>query len=390
MDEPVRASLDRLIGYVEGEEFRGYDPYDFLNSSIPFGRLGKTGQTLAIQAGKRIPFNVRPWIGIDGQRNPKALGLFLSAYAILHRIDGNPERIEIMRALFRWLTDLAAPGFSGCCWGYPFTWASPGVVIPKFYPSVVVTSFAVKGIHAYFQATGDKKALDAVISASQYVKRDLPVTRDDHGICFAYSGMKRDACFNASLLGAEILAIAHSITPDGESLKLARQAVDFVRSRQKKDGRWNYSVDLPSGKEDAQIDFHQGFILESLRNIQRLTGSGESPTLRSVLAGAEFYLRQQVVDGERVKYRWPRIYPTDIHNQAQAIITFANLSETDSRFLECSGKILAWTIEHMQDPEKGYFYYRRGRCTTNRIPFMRWGQAWMLLALATYLERRGA
>jgi hypothetical protein len=45
--------------------------------------------------------------------------------------------------------------------------------------------------------------------------------------------------------------------------------------------------------------------------------------------------------------------------------------------------VLDWTVREMQDPEEGFFYYRKGRLFTNRTPFMRWGQAWMLLALAT-------
>ncbi len=35
----------------------------------------------------------------------------------------------------------------------------------------------------------------------------------------------------------------------------------------------------------------------------------------------------------------------------------------------------------MQDPS-GFFYYRKYPWFTNKIPFIRWGQAWMLLALS--------
>jgi hypothetical protein len=36
--------------------------------------------------------------------------------------------------------------------------------------------------------------------------------------------------------------------------------------------------------------------------------------------------------------------------------------------------------------ERGYFYYRVLRFLTIRISYMRWSQAWMLLALTTLLE----
>jgi len=35
---------------------------------------------------------------------------------------------------------------------------------------------------------------------------------------------------------------------------------------------------------------------------------------------------------------------------------------------------------------EGYFYYQRHRFHTNRIPYMRWSQAWMMYALARVNE----
>jgi len=33
----------------------------------------------------------------------------------------------------------------------------------------------------------------------------------------------------------------------------------------------------------------------------------------------------------------------------------------------------------------GYFYFRKNRFITNRIPYLRWGQAWAFHALTAYL-----
>jgi len=43
--------------------------------------------------------------------------------------------------------------------------------------------------------------------------------------------------------------------------------------------------------------------------------------------------------------------------------------------------IARWTIENMQD-KTGYFYYRKYPMFTNKIPFMRWAQGWMMVALS--------
>ena len=80
----ARASVE---AYVENENFKGYDPYDTLNSTLPFNWLGKWGPVLAIQFQKRNPLNIRPAIGIKKEHNPKAIGLFLHAYSIKYLKD---------------------------------------------------------------------------------------------------------------------------------------------------------------------------------------------------------------------------------------------------------------------------------------------------------------
>ena len=37
----IDQSLEKLLHYVQLEGFKGYDPYDTLNSVIPFAKLGK-------------------------------------------------------------------------------------------------------------------------------------------------------------------------------------------------------------------------------------------------------------------------------------------------------------------------------------------------------------
>ena len=48
----LEASLNRLKDYIEKEGFKGYDPYDTLNSFIPFSKMGKWIPALAIQFQK--------------------------------------------------------------------------------------------------------------------------------------------------------------------------------------------------------------------------------------------------------------------------------------------------------------------------------------------------
>ena len=86
-------SLKKLINYIEGEDFRGYDPYDALNS--PFLKFlsfnSKYPGIIFTQTIKRSPLNPRPLLGIKKELNPKALGLFLWGYSKLYAVEKKEE-----------------------------------------------------------------------------------------------------------------------------------------------------------------------------------------------------------------------------------------------------------------------------------------------------------
>jgi len=52
---PFENALDKLQAYIECEQFKGYDPYDTLNSPVPFKYFGKLIPVLALQFQKRNP-----------------------------------------------------------------------------------------------------------------------------------------------------------------------------------------------------------------------------------------------------------------------------------------------------------------------------------------------
>ena len=48
-------------------------------------------------------------------------------------------------------------------------------------------------------------------------------------------------------------------------------------------------------------------------------------------------------------------------------------------------RALNWTINNMFDHKENFFPYQKWPFFTNKIQYMRWGQAWMLRALSTLL-----
>jgi hypothetical protein len=381
MSGMIKASLEKLLGYVVDEGYAGYDPYDTLKSPVPFHWLGKWGPVLAIQFQKRNPVNIRPLIGVKKGRNPKAIGLFLRAYSMLYRSDPRSEYRQRMREFFSWLREHPSKGYSCYCWGYDFPWASPVKYVDAYAPNIVATGFVVKGMYEYWLALGaevEAEVREVLEGAADFVLKHLERIEDATGVCISYTPVMKDACYNASLLGAEILARYSAVTGSDIHRDLIERSVDFVVARQLDNGCWNYSIDIESGKERVQIDFHQGYVIESIEEIMCLTGNRKLEWVEAVSKGLEFYRNEQFLDTGRSKWRLPKEWPVEIHNQAQGIVTFRMFDE----YRDFADTIAEYTIREMQD-KRGYFYYQKFPWYTNKISYMRWSNAWMAVALST-------
>src|SRR5665647_2223365 len=79
----------KLADYCQKESFKGYDPFDGLNSRLfvifPFLKKSSLFKLAWIQFFKRCPVNFRKIAGIKKEYNPKGLGLFLSGYCNLYK-----------------------------------------------------------------------------------------------------------------------------------------------------------------------------------------------------------------------------------------------------------------------------------------------------------------
>lgn len=382
----ISNTISRLSDYIIKENFRGYDPYDILNSWLPFHFTGKWGQAIAIQFQKRNPVNIRPLIGVKKGINPKAMGLLLSAYCSLYEKLREAKYKIISDKIFEWLMDNTSEGYSGNCWGYNFPWVNPGGKLEKYTPSVVVTSFVINGLFDYYQSSRAETAKNAVISSTDYLLKDLGIIDNKEGIAFPYTHLSSGICYNASLLGANILLKAYLLSRDQTLLDQAIKTVIYILSKQKADGRWNYSYNPKTGMERRQIDYHQGYILDVLFEFHCKNVMNDETLYEAIKKGAEFYRCNQFLKTGQSLWRFPKKYPVDIHNQAQGIITFTLLSELNPEYLEFARLIASWTMEHLLDI-KGFFYYRRNAWFTNRISYMRWSQSWMLLALTKLFNK---
>ncbi len=386
-------ALYKLLRYCRSQSWAGYDPYDALNSPLAraVGRGGKLGRTLMIQAVKRAPINLRPLLGIKKDLNPKAVALAARAVSLLAKTGGtllNPLRVnsaEDLKQDFDFLmgslTKLRNGRYTEACWGYNFDWQSRAFFAPRGTPNVVCTVFAAHAYLDWFDATQDERALETAKSSCRFLLDVLNRTSSEEGHCFSYTPLDSARVHNVNLLAAELLARCYGIDQQDEYFEAARRAVDFTVARQRADGSWPYGE---SSSQQWIDSFHTGFIIVSLKNIIKWLGVNDWQS--NLFRGYEFYRDRFFLADFTPKYYHNKLHPVDIHAAAQAVITFVEMKDLmpeASLKATCSAR---WAIERMQDPA-GFFYFQRQRFYTIKIPYMRWGQAWMLYALSLYYTR---
>jgi hypothetical protein len=377
----VGRCLEEMRSYIESADYAGYDPYDALNSPL-LSRMAvhrRWMRIAAIQCLRCCPVNFRPLLGIAKGHNPKALGLFLWGYAKLQTLADGAHGLERIDHLLDLLEALRCRGYSGYCWGYNFDWQSRTVMRPRGTPTLVNTSFIGHALLDCYELTGSRRALKMALSIRDFVLGDLPRRRFGDAFCFSYTPVDTEAIHNANLLGASLLA---RLTRHGAKESLAepvRASLRYSMRCQRADGSWFYAE---TDVQDWIDSFHTGFNLQALRYI---LDAGLAPEYRAAYRrGVEFYARHFFLDDGTPKYYHDRTYPLDIHAPAQAISFFA---WEGREYHDLTDRLVGWMLRHLYSG-KGFFYFRQGRCWTNRIPYMRWSQAWAFHALTEYLVAR--
>ncbi len=381
IEEKISESINAVKTYCEAENYNGWDPYDGLNSrlfqsfqlnKVKLFRLGW------IQLFKRNPVNLRNLMLVKKGYNPKGLSLFLTGYCNLYKTTPNKDHLDRIVFIADKLLEMQSQGYSGACWGYNFDWQSRAFFLPKWTPTVVVTSFVANALIDAYKATKNSKYLDIATSSADFILNDLNRTKTKDGFVFSYSPFDQTQVYNASLLGSKLLARIYHYTKDQKLLLAAKGSVNACISAQQKNGSWMY------GELEIQnwIDsFHTGYNLECISEYQKY--SKDISFQENIDIGLDFYLENFFLKDGTPKYYHDKVYPNDIHCPAQLIVTLYHLNKLE-KYKRLIDRVLKWTISNMQD-KKGYFYYQKRKYWSIKIPYMRWSQAFMFYALSYYL-----
>lgn len=391
MKYKVDSSFLKLKAYCENENFKGWDPYDGLNSKV-FQALPLRHWDLArlawIQGFKRSPINFRKLLLVPKQHNAKGVALFLLGYCRLYKLAESgcedfgtkDELLTQINDITNLLLSLRTEGYSGSAWGYNFDWQARRLFLfPKYTPTVVATCFCVEALLESYKITKNETVLSETLSAADFVLNDLSRTSHGNGIIFSYSIKDgNNTVINASLLGAKILSYSYKYTKNKAHANMAKQAITAACDLQEEDGSWIYGL-LPV--QSWKDSFHTGFNLDAIETYQQNT---EDHSFQKYIdKGTAYYLEHFFEDNGMPKYYHNKIYPIDIHCPAQVIVTLSKLDVFKNNEALLS-KVLDWTIDNMQH-KKGYFYYQLKKGMSSKISYMRWSNAFMFNAMAQFL-----
>jgi hypothetical protein len=390
----IQESLSGLTRWIEKSGFIGYDPYDIKEKTwvIWLTRQGSTYRFLAVirelvfelfytfPVFSRKVFHVRP------RTNAKAMGLLAASYLDLYSILSDDKYLHLAETCLTWLKKNAADLNTGMGWGYPFDWQSK-MLIPAGTPNGIVTTAAGEAFWKHYQLFKDPESLDYCIRIGEFLSA-LPVDQvQQDQICFSYTPLFINHVHNLNLFVAEFLIKTGMATGNSAWAEMGNQAVNYTLSNQLESGAFDYNG--PPEKLLEHYDhYHTGFVLRMLHSIWRLTGRMDVFT---ALEKCYAHYRSAFFENEVIPKLTPdKKYRIDIHSCAESVCCLCDLSTVYSDSLAQAERTLHWTIQNLQD-RSGYFYYGflKSRFTglpfKSKIPYIRWGQAWMLRAFSSYL-----
>ncbi|MHC1725267.1 MAG: hypothetical protein AB9866_04515 [Syntrophobacteraceae bacterium] len=379
LHDQIRRTTTDLLEYCKHNNWAGYDPYDALNSRLfavtPL-RHSRLCRIVFTQVLKRLPINLRPLLLIDKEQNPKGIALFLMAFVKLAKL-GLLDHNEPAKMAEK-LIALRSPDTSYWCWGYSFPWQTRTVLVPRGAPNLVCTTFVANSLLDLYEFNADPRRLSMALSAAEYILNELYWEDGESAVGFSYPlpGLK-SRTHNANFLGAALLCRVYKVSGENKFRDPALKAARYSASRQCEDGSWDY------GEASTQrwIDnFHTGYNLCALRAIGRYGETDEfEPHLRR---GFDFYRKHFFREDGAPRYFHDRTFPIDVHSVAQSIITLLEFKDLHPENVALAHSVFHWALNHMWNGS-GWFYYQVLPHYKVRIPYMRWSQAWMVLALAS-------
>lgn len=383
MTQEIQKSVVALEKWLQAANYEGYEPFDGLLSYLRPLTFGNCfAERVLEQSVLRCPVNIRPLIGIGPRKPPQGMGYLARGYLKMWIITGDIEYKNKAVYCLGWLIDNHSAGYSGFCWGNKFDHASRGGRQAKDIPTVVWSSLIGQAFLDAYEILREQEYLDVARSICTFILKDLLCKNTEIGTYISYNPPSDGSpVHNANMLSAAMLARTAKFTGDTEAVKVAKEAMEYSCSKQLSNGAWYYGEETKYHWID---NFHTGYNLDSLKCYIDCTN--DKTFEENLVRGFQYYKETFFEDDGKPKYYNNSLYPINIQCASQAIDTLSYFAEEDDSSLNLALKVADWTIENMQD-KSGFFYYRKLRWKTAKIPMLHWGQATMFGALTHLLSK---
>ena len=397
--EQLHFYLNQLFCWLENNGWAGWDPYDVYDNRIGMWMAKRENiaqrivSGLTSRANDFFPLPLRKVLRVKPQINAKAMGLFAAGFLQLEASENAPRLINGepgYMPCFRWLENHKVIRFGGCGWGYPFDWRSR-ILIPKNTPTVVNSAIIGDAYWLKYKYHGDREALSQCENICHFIVNGLNRSghKHDGSFCFSYTPVDKFQVHNANLFGAEFLIRIGMETRRDDWVETGLSAANFSLSEIREDGTLNYwSNEQAKGLQ--QDTYHSGFEIRALNSIACLTG------IKEFRQAADKYFRTWLrdffsKDGVPCFSR-AQTDVIEVHSCAEALLCAAKMFEAGNFSRELFLKHVKGVLSAVSKlwvkkaPDKGYFaskrYNQLGFNIKVDIPYIRWGQAWMFLALS--------
>lgn len=399
----VKETLFRLEKKVESLNYEGFDPYDVKGHSFFMWALALPRHPFYMNIFRKLilgplvigeylfPKFFRIIFMVKPKKNAKGIGLFVKGYLNLYQVTGNELWLNKAISLLDWLIENKSKGYKHYCWGYPFNWDN-FEVIPAYTPASVVSAAVFDAFWHAWLVTGEKRYLNVCSEIALFFIEYLNITEiNENTICFSYTPLDHLQVHNTNLMVADCLLKVGYAESNDKFILYGKKAANFALLEQNKDGSIFYYGSAQNYINPNRVDhYHSGFEIRCLLNIWKTTK--DVSFLKAYQSYYEFYLKNFIFKKEDFyfPFMYPnKLYPINIHSCAESIILNAELASLDERAIDILDKVTISVISKMirKDGLFKFMIQKFGSLeVSSNIAYMRWGQAWMFLALSTYLR----
>ena len=215
-ESQIGHSVRKLDEWITANNWKAYDPFDGLSARrFDLNRVKNHYLRIVLQQSvRRLPINIRPFLGIEPQTSSKGMGFCALGYLHLYQSTNEEDYSKKLKRCLDWLMQNYCTDFSGRSWGNHFDYEYRGGAIPVGVPTIVWTSLIGNAFLDAYEGLGETAYIEIADHVGEFILQNISRYDDDDGTsCFVYTPIKKENLFehcihNSNVLGGWLLASA--------------------------------------------------------------------------------------------------------------------------------------------------------------------------------------